>query len=157
MEEEQLTLSQSTPEPPPEEPAAEQSATGILPELLEDFARRELELLNQTYGLELPELAALREEPEGTRVLALFERGVPLPDAYAVVHLAEITAKREQAAKQAALNAVNGRAHLRRTTGVPVQEAAVPAEVYEQYRAMMPGWSDSKIRRSYQEYKKGEM
>lgn len=70
MEEEQLTLSQSTPELPPEEPAAEQSATGILPELLEDFARRELELLNQTYGLELPELAALREEPEGTRVLA---------------------------------------------------------------------------------------
>ena len=38
MEEEQLTLSQSTPELQPEEPAAEQAETGILPELLEDLS-----------------------------------------------------------------------------------------------------------------------
>lgn len=157
MEEEQLTLPEIAEELPQQEPIEQQVPPAVVPELLEEFARRELELLNQTYGLALPELAALSEEPDGARVLALFARGIPLPDAYAVVHLGEITAQREEAARQAALNAVNGRAHLHRTAGLPVQEAAVPAEVYEQYRAMMPGWSDSKIRRSYQEYKEGEM
>lgn len=157
MEEEQLNLPERGEEQPAEMPAEQPSQPAVLPELLEDFARRELEQLNAAYGLALPELAALQEAPDGARVLALFERGIPLTDAYAVVHLAEITAQREAAARQEALNAVNGRAHLHRTAGLPAQEAAVPAEVYEQYRAMMPGWSDSRIRRSYQEYKEGEM
>lgn len=116
------------------------------------FGEAELAHLRAAHGVTAQNLSELVSSEGGERVLALWRSGVPLTDAYAAVNLAAVTAKRTAAAKQSALNAVLGKSHLAPTGGGASDEVHIPPEVYQQYKALLPGWSDAEIRKSYTRY-----
>ncbi|MEG0803433.1 MAG: hypothetical protein RSF90_00615 [Pygmaiobacter sp.] len=135
-----------------------ETENAALQQMLEEFGKSELAALREVHGVSAATLAELEALPGGERMVQLWRGGVPLADAYAVANISEITRRETAWAKQAALNAVYGKAHLAKTSGTATSEVTVPAAVYEQYRAMMPNWSDAKIQKNYQSYKtKGEM
>lgn len=140
--------------------AADQSAAGGAAQGTENdgaamaqFGRAELAALADAHGAQFADLAQLRQSQDGGRVLRLWQSGVPMADAWAAVHFKEIAARGQEAMRQSALNAVLGKQHLTPTGGGASEETPVPAEVYEQYKAMLPGFSDAQIRASWRSYR----
>lgn len=82
----------------------------------------------------------------------LVERGYTLSDAYTLTHLEEITAKRAEAAHQAALNSVNQKQHLEKTEQRGEGGITVPADIIAEYRLFLPGATDEEIRQHYAAY-----
>ena len=123
------------------------------PDELAGFGRQELESLKAAYGVEFSDLEQLAASEKGEQVLRLWSAGAPLAGAWAAMNLDKITAKSAAAAKQSALNAVLGKSHLIPTGGSAAAESPVPTEVYDQYKALLPNFSDSEIRASWQRYR----
>lgn len=82
--------------------------------------------------------------------------GLDFSDAYLLSNKDTIINKKTNAAKQAALNAVNGKQHMRSNTGgADVETIHVPDDVYQTYKSFFPGWSDKQIRADYAKSQKG--
>lgn len=105
-----------------------------------------------------PEVSTLRDlrgRPEYRRLCAMVERGYELSDAYKVLNFEEFTRRSGEAARQAALNELAAKSHLRRTSVRGEGAAPVPPEMAEEYRMLNPGASDAEIQAHYNRYTRG--
>ena len=85
---------------------------------------------------------------------AMVRRGYSLVDAYKIVNFDRLTGQRAAAAKQQALNSVNGKNHLNPTKGAGNgEDVVVPEETMEMYRSAFPNWTKQQIIEDYKKHK----
>lgn len=116
-----------------------------------DFMAKEFEAMKKEFpdcGLESPQ--QLNETEAGRRALQMWANapGVTLADAYAATHRKELSKKQSAAAKQAAMNEMNSKGHLRQTKGSNAK-GDVPAEIAEEYKKYFPNATHEKIAEMY--------
>lgn len=116
-----------------------------------DFMAKEFEAMKKEFpdcGLESPQ--QLNETEAGRRALQMWANapGITLADAYAATHRTELSKKQSAAAKQAAMNEMNSKGHLRQTKGSNAK-GDVPAEIAEEYKKYFPNATHEKIAEMY--------
>ena len=116
-----------------------------------DFMAKEFEAMKKEFpdcGLESPQ--QLNETEAGRRALQMWANapGITLADAYAATHRKEISKKQSAAAKQAAMNEMNSKGHLRQTKGSNAK-GDVPAEIMREYKIYFPNATDAEIAEMY--------
>lgn len=116
-----------------------------------DFMAKEFEAMKKEFpdcGLESPQ--QLNETEAGRRALQMWANtpGVTLADAYAATHRKELSKKQSAAAKQAAMNEMNSKGHLRQTKGSNAK-GDVPAEIEEEYKKYFPNATHEEIAEMY--------
>ena len=85
---------------------------------------------------------------------ALVRRGYSLVDAYKIANFDRLTGQRAAAAKQQALNSVNGKNHLNPTKGAGSgEDVVVPEETMAMYRSAFPNWTKQQIIEDYKKHK----
>jgi len=102
-----------------------------------------------------PEIKSLKDitaREEYPRVLELVKRGNSLSDAYRLANFDRITQNAAAKGAKGALNSIGSRAHLHKAEIRGISPDAVPAEVMESYRALMPDISEGEIRKHYAKY-----
>lgn len=114
---------------------------------LQSFIASEVQELSKRFpDAGIQSLEDLAGRPD---VLDLWRKGIPLADAFAVKNIDRITAQRSAAAKQAAINSVNGRKHLQASGSNAGNDIVVPRDVLEAYREMNPDATVEEIKRHY--------
>lgn len=116
-----------------------------------DFMAKEFEAMKKEFpdcGLESPQ--QLNETEAGRRALQMWANapGITLADAYAATHRKELSKKQSAAAKQAAMNEMNSKGHLKQTKGSNAK-GDVPAEIEEEYKKYFPNATHEKIAEMY--------
>lgn len=116
-----------------------------------DFMAKEFEAMKKEFpdcGLESPQ--QLNETEAGRRALQMWANapGITLADAYAATHRRGISKKQSAAAKQAAMNEMNSKGHLRQTKG-STAKGDVPAEIAAEYKKYFPNATHEKIAEMY--------
>lgn len=116
-----------------------------------DFMAKEFEAMKKEFpdcGLESPQ--QLNETEAGRRALQMWVNapGITLADAYAATHRKELSKKQSAAAKQAAMNEMNSKGHLRQTKGSNAK-GDVPEEIRREYKIYFPNATDEKIAEMY--------
>ena len=116
-----------------------------------DFMAKEFEAMKKEFpdcGLESPQ--QLNETEAGRRALQMWANapGITLADAYAATHRKELSKKQSAAAKQAAMNEMNSKGHLRQTKGSNAK-GDVPEEIRREYKIYFPNASDAEIAEMY--------
>ena len=116
-----------------------------------DFMAKEFETMKKEFpdcGLESPQ--QLNETEAGQRALKMWANtpGITLADAYAATHRKEISKKQSAAAKQAAMNEMNSKGHLRQTKGSNAK-GDVPAEIMKEYKIYFPNATEAEISEMY--------
>lgn len=116
-----------------------------------DFMAKEFEAMKKEFpdcGLESPQ--QLNETEAGRRALQMWANapGITLADAYAATHRRELSKKQSAAAKQAAINEMNSKGHLRQTKGSNAK-GDVPAEIAAEYKKYFPNATHEKIAEMY--------
>ena len=84
----------------------------------------------------------------------LVKRGNTLTDAYRLANFEKLTSQQTEQAKQAALNRVNSKSHLDRTTTRGAGAVTVPADIIAQYREFNPDATMEEIRAHWAKYSK---
>lgn len=79
----------------------------------------------------------------------VINKGYTLVDAYKLVNFDELLGKKTAVAKQQAINAVKGKAHLVSTDGTGSDDVVVPSDVMEQYKLFLPNATLSEIKKHY--------
>ena len=115
------------------------------------FMEQEFAALKKEFadcGLESPE--QLNETEAGRRALQMWANtpGISLADAYAATHRKELSKKQSAAAKQAAMNEMNSKGHLRQTKG-STAKGDVPAEIAAEYKKYFPNATHEEIAEMY--------
>ena len=90
--------------------------------------------------------------PNAQEVLSLWGRGIPLAKAYAAANLDTIAGKKAAAAKQAAINAINGRSHMTATAGGAGESVEIPPDKLAEFKRWNPGATDAEIQKFYQRH-----
>lgn len=103
---------------------------------------------------EIKTLDDLRKMDNYQRFYDLVKRGNTLTDAYKLANMDRLTSQSTQQAKQAALNQVNSKSHLDRTTTRGAGAVSVPADVIAEYRAFVPDATMDEIRAHWAKYQK---
>ena len=81
-------------------------------------------------------------------------RGYSLVDAFKLANYDQITGKKAAAAKQQALNSVNGKNHLNPTKSAGTgDDVVVPEETMAMYRSAFPNWTKQQIIEDYKKHK----
>ena len=116
-----------------------------------DFMAKEFEAMKKEFpdcGLESPQ--QLNDTEAGRRALQMWANapGITLADAYAATHRRELSKKQSAAAKQAAMNEMNSKGHLRQTKGSNAK-GDVPAEIEAEYKKYFPNATHEKIAEMY--------
>lgn len=116
-----------------------------------DFMAKEFEAMKKEFpdcGLESPQ--QLNETEAGRRALQMWANapGITLADAYAATHRRELSKKQSAAAKQAAMNEMNSKGHLRQTKGSNAK-GDVPEEIRREYKIYFPKATDEEIAEMY--------
>ena len=116
-----------------------------------DFMAKEFEAMKKEFpdcGLESPQ--QLNETEAGRRALQMWANapGSTLADAYAAPHRRERSKKLSAAAKQAAMNEMNSKGHLRQTKGSNAK-GDVPEEIRREYKIYFPNATDAEIAEMY--------
>lgn len=116
-----------------------------------DFMAKEFEAMKKEFpdcGLESPQ--QLNETEAGRRALQMWANapGITLADAYAATHRKELSKKQSAAAKQAAMNEMNSKGHLRQTKGSNAK-GDVPEEIRREYKIYFPKATDAEIAEMY--------
>lgn len=116
-----------------------------------DFMAKEFEAMKKEFpdcGLESPQ--QLNETEAGRRALQMWANapGITLADAYAATHRKELSKKQSAAAKQAAMNEMNSKGHLRQTKGSNAK-GDVPEEIRREYKIYFPNATDAEIAEMY--------
>lgn len=121
--------------------------------LLERFPQLQQELgkaAENSPEAALKVIAGLRNGPE---VLSCWRNmrpaGLELADAFLLKNYQELLERQSEAARQAAINSMAGRAHLLSSSGGQGEEVRVPGGVYELYRALNPGATEQEIKAHY--------
>lgn len=116
-----------------------------------DFMAKEFEAMKKEFpdcGLESPQ--QLNETEAGRRALQMWANapGITLADAYAATHRRELSKKQSAAAKQAAMNEMSSKGHLRQTKGSNAK-GDVPEEIRREYKIYFPKATDAEIAEMY--------
>ena len=116
-----------------------------------DFMAKEFEAMKKEFpdcGLESPQ--QLNETEAGRLALQMWANapGITLADAYAATHRKELSKKQSAAAKQAAMNEMNSKGHLRQTKGSNAK-GDVPEEIRREYKIYFPNATDAEIAEMY--------
>ena len=116
-----------------------------------DFMAKEFEAMKKEFpdcGPESPQ--QLNETEAGRRALQMWANapGITLADAYAATHRKELSKKQSAAAKQAAMNEMNSKGHLRQTKGSNAK-GDVPEEIRREYKIYFPNATDAEIAEMY--------
>ncbi len=82
------------------------------------------------------------------------KRGNTFTDAYKLVNFDRLTSRATGQAKQAALNQVNSKSHLDRTTTRGAGAVTVPADVIAEYKALNPTATNAEIQAHWAKYLK---
>lgn len=83
----------------------------------------------------------------------MVRRGYSLPDAYKLANYDTLSEKRSAAAKQAALNSVNGKGHLVSTKGGAGDDVVIPQGTLDMYRRAFPGKDESWYLEQYKKFR----
>lgn len=98
----------------------------------------------------------LSKMPTYPQFYELVKKGNSLPDAFKLANYETLTRSAAAGAKQAALNAVQGKQHLEGTKPRGSGQTQVPQDVREMYRVFNPGATDAEIQRHYEKNHKAE-
>jgi len=100
---------------------------------------------------EFPEIAKAEDVPADVwRVWRNGESGISLKQAYAAVNYESIASKKAEAAKQATLNNIQGKDHVRGNgKGAEGDTVRIPDEVLEMYKRFNPGKTMDEYRAHY--------
>ena len=96
----------------------------------------------------------LRKMPNYKEFYELVKRGNTLTDAFKLANFDRLASASSAQAKQAALNQVNSKSHLDRTTTRGAGAVTVPADVIAEYREFNPDATEAEIRAHWAKYKK---
>lgn len=117
-------------------------------EMGQNLIKTELAELNKEYpDLKLESIQDIQKLPNFEAILAKAQKGYSLLDAYESVNKSEIRKQQADAARQATLNSVQGKGHLKGNgQGTDVDTTTIPDDVLEMYKALNPG-------KTFDEYK----
>jgi hypothetical protein len=145
------------------QPVVQQTVQPILEaqegELQQRDVQDELAEFNKLYSDEgIKEITDFANKPYLPKMRELIDKGLSLVEAYEVANRDALRARQTAAARQAALNDINGKAHLTPVAGAgeSLDNVQVPLEVMKTYRRMLPKWSDKQIRDHYIKTLKGQ-
>ena len=83
------------------------------------------------------------------------QRGNDFVQAYKLANFDKLQASAVAKTKQAAMNAMQSKSHLKATSQRGVGAVTVPDDIKAEYKAMMPGISDDEIQKHYNRYVSG--
>ena len=96
----------------------------------------------------------LVQHPNFQQFDARVRQGYSLVDAFKLANYDQITGKKAAAAKQQALNSVNGKNHLNPTKSAGTgDDVVVPEETMAMYRNAFPNWTKQQIIEDYKKHK----
>ena len=96
----------------------------------------------------------LVQHPNFQQFDARVRQGYSLVDAFKLANYDQITGKKAAAAKQQALNSVNGKNHLNPTKSAGTgEDVFVPEETMAMYRSAFPNWTKQQIIEDYKKHK----
>lgn len=96
----------------------------------------------------------LVQHPNFQQFDARVRQGYSLVDAFKLANYDQITGKKAAAAKQQALNSVNGKNHLNPTKSAGTgDDVVVPEETMAMYRSAFPNWTKQQIIEDYKKHK----
>ncbi|WP_066453641.1 hypothetical protein [Anaerotruncus rubiinfantis] len=110
------------------------------------------ELVKQFPDAGVKSFSDIANLPNAQEVLSLWGRGIPLAKAYAAANLDTIAGKKAAAAKQAAINAINGRSHMTATAGGAGESVEIPPDKLAEFKRWNPGATDAEIQKFYQRH-----
>lgn len=96
----------------------------------------------------------LAKMPTYAKFYELVKKGNTLTDAFKLANYDALTKGAAAGARQAALNAAQGKQHMGQTQTRGAGAVSVPAEVMEQYRAFNPDATEAEIRAHYAKSRK---
>jgi len=123
-----------------------QRAQAVVAEQLGEISKLDPTIKTLDDILKLPNAAEFQEK---------VRRGYTFADAYKVLNVDRIVQAQAQAAKQAAVTAAQGKAHLSRTEQRGAGAESVPTEERALFRELMPDATEADIAAYYAKYKKG--
>ena len=98
----------------------------------------------------ITDVAALANHPNVAAFNEYVNRGYSLVDAFRLANFDTLTGKKAAAAKQQAMNNVNGKSHLTTTAaGESGDDVHVPDETMQWYRKAFPNWTKQQIVADY--------
>lgn len=98
----------------------------------------------------ITDVAALANHPNAPVFNEYVNRGYSLVDAFRLANFDQLTGKRAAAAKQQAMNNVNGKSHLTTTAGnAGGDDIVVDDTTMQWYRAAFPNWTKQQIIADY--------
>ena len=98
----------------------------------------------------ITDVAALANHPNAPVFNEYVNRGYSLVDAFRLANFDTLTGKKAAAAKQQAMNNVNGKSHLTTTAaGESGEDVHVPDETMQWYRKAFPNWTKQQIVADY--------
>lgn len=77
------------------------------------------------------------------------DNGLTLVDAFKLANMETLTQGAAAGARQAAMNAINGKKHMEQTRQRGAGAISIPADVMEEYRKLLPDATDEEIRADY--------
>jgi hypothetical protein len=124
-----------------QEAQAKATKDGWISELKTAFPDEKFDGENPSLGL---------PEDVATQMSLFIKRGFSPVEAYVQANWKSIQSKSTAAGKQAALNDLNSKGHLKPTGGgVDVSNVNVPPETYKLYKTMNKGMTDEQIKKHY--------
>jgi hypothetical protein len=124
-----------------QEAQAKSTMDGWVSELKTAFPDEKFDGENPSLGL---------PEDVATQMSLFIKRGFSPVEAYVQANWKSIQSKSTAAGKQAALNDLNSKGHLKPTGGgVDVSNVNVPPETYKLYKTMNKGMTDEQIKKHY--------
>ena len=109
----------------------------------------------RAYDPSVKSLSDLQKMDNYQEFYGLVQRGNSFIEAYKLVNFERLQAEAAAKSKQAAINAVQSKNHLKATSQRGAGAVTVPDDIRAEYKAMMPGISDDEIQKHYNRYVSG--
>ena len=108
------------------------------------------ELADEYPDLKIETLEDVKKLPNFEKIIAKAQKGYSLLDAYESVNKAEIRKQQADAARQATLNGISGKSHLRNNgQGTEADTTVIPDDVLEMYKKFNPGKTMDEYKKHY--------
>lgn len=122
-------------------------------QVAENALKTELGELNKEYpDLKLESIGDLSKLPNADKIFTLAKRGYSLLDAYESTNKSEIRKQQAEAARQATLNSVSGKGHLKGNgQGSEIDTTTIPDDVLEMYKKFNPGKTLDEYKKHYKQ------
>ncbi|MEG0179892.1 MAG: hypothetical protein RR424_02895 [Oscillospiraceae bacterium] len=115
------------------------------------FANKELKELSAKYDGAPSSLEEMWQNPQRDKMMDLWSKGLSVEEAYCALNASEIIERERKRTKQATMAQLNGKNHLAPVGGAS-DVTAVPQEVMNIYKKMLPKMTETQIREEYKKY-----